>query len=166
MFDRLMIKLLLLVALACVQAGSIVAQEHELRELEKKDLIKKKYWPSRLGDKEERRCESCEEREAKKRMEYLSRVLASSYSEEFHSQVRNRVLEDTKFAKGCWKRLSPKDVEVFFTVNAQGQAEDLATFPRKVLTNCLKRRIKKVEYPAPDQPTHVWLLVSNSEQNL
>ena len=150
-----------MLTLTAVAVASAYAQELELREYEKRDLVKKKFWPSRLGDKEDRKCESCEEREAKSRMKYLSRVLEESDASDYQSDVRDRVLDDNKFVKKCWDRLSPKGVEVFFTVNAQGEAEDLATFPKRVLTKCLKRRLAKLDYPSPEKPTHIWLVLSD-----
>jgi hypothetical protein len=161
MMLRVGIKVLIIGMLTTCFASTALGVEQKMRELQKKNLVKDKFWPSRLGDKEERKCEACEEKEAKAKMEYLSRVLANDDAGDYPTKVRELVLQDEKFIKNCWDRLTPKGVEFFFTVNAAGEVEDIASFPRKIMTRCLKRRVKKMDFPTPDEAKHIWLVVSD-----
>ncbi len=141
------------------------AIEHELRRLDQEQQIKKKFWPSRLGNKEDRKCAKCEEKEAQDRFGYLQRALTSKESKEYKKELLVTLLADEKFAKKCWEPLLSKQIEVFFTVTKTGKAEDFKSFPKKVTARCLKKRVNNLDFPQPADAHYAWLVVSELVDN-
>ena len=131
-----------------------------MQSLERDNKVKKSFYPSRLDKQKERRCKSCEERERDTRFEYLSRVIAENSSSEYQKQVKRLVLADEKFVRNCWSRLSKRETEVFFTINEDGRAEDVAWFPKRTFGKCLSKHVTKIEFPKPPRTHYSWIVTS------
>ncbi len=141
--------------------ASASAQSLNLRHLDQAYKVERGRG-SRLKDVEDRRCKSCEEKEADAKFEYLERVLTEQGSSSYQNQIESMIFTDAKFVKGCWKNANDKGIEIFFTVDETGEANDFAWFPKLRAGKCIKRHIAKIEFPGTDKPHHAWLVASGA----
>lgn len=132
-----------------------------MRQLDRENKVKTSRGASRLKDRQDLRCKSCEERERQARFEYLSRAIAAQSSSEYQKRVKKIILADEKFVKNCWSRLSKREIEVFFTINEDGKAEDFAWFPKKTYGKCLSKHVTKIEFPKPEKAHYSWMVTSD-----
>lgn len=150
---------LLAVGLSYISHAAFAANSM-MDRLDKENRVNKKLWPGRLGDQRELRCKACEERERETRFDYLSRAIASKGSAEYQNTVTSLILADEKFVKQCWARLSKREIEIFFTINEQGKAEDFAWFPNKTYGKCLSKHVTKIDFPKPEKAHYSWMVAS------
>lgn len=155
-----------LIFLSVVSAG--IGTLASARELNQYDLerasgvnVQRIYRATRLKPIERKRCKSCGQKEADAISEYLGRVLKEKGSASYKSEIESIIFADSKFVNGCWQKANKKGLEIFFTIDESGSANDFAWFPKHRVGKCIKRHISKIEFPGIDKPHHAWLVASD-----
>lgn len=160
-FPRYRVMVLLLPIFSAWFLTSAQAQDLGLHHLQQSFNLNSSRG-SRIKAVENRRCKSCEEKEANAKFEYLDRVLSEQGSASYQKEVESMIFTDEKFINGCWKKANKKGIEFFFTIDNSGEANDFAWFPKHRVGKCLKRHISKIEFPTIEKPHHARLVASDT----
>jgi hypothetical protein len=106
------------------------------------------------------KCKDCAEKEAARKSLYLERVLLAEQSTSYQKLIEQQILSDKKFVAKCWNSNSDKGIEVFFSVAKTGVVDDIAWFPNQRSAKCIKKHLKGIEFPRPDEEHHAWVVVN------
>jgi len=89
--------------------------------------------------------------------DYISRTRGNH--SEYERLTQQALLSDKSFVSSCWAKLAPLSFELFYTINTDGKASDIAWFPKNIDASCIKKHILATSFSKPSDTFYGWWLI-------